>query len=186
MEAISQQITNLKNQLAELEQLRIKEEQNNIKKALHHDTLINNNFNNIRIELFKRKFGYWKKVQDDHYNIDRQAWKRLRATYNGFKEQYITDFPDEIISKNNEHPEFNFAISQGFSMHPIQQCEARHYKDSRNGNNVTYHYITNKIGHPNDGLGRYHSASTLQDLTLQSILYSLEDLNNRVSKFENN
>jgi len=66
MEAITQQISDLKNKLAELEQLRIKEEQNNIKKALHHDTPLDTNFNNIRIELFKRRFGYWKKVQDNH------------------------------------------------------------------------------------------------------------------------
>lgn len=184
MEAIQQQISDLKKQLAELEQLRIKEEQNNIKKTLHRNTHNDTNFNNIRIELFKRKFGYWKKVQDNHYNIERDAWKRLRATYDGFKEQYITDFPDEIISKNTEPPDFNFALSQGFSVSPYSQSEARHYKDKRNGNNVTYHYITNKIDHPNDKFGRYHSASALQDSTLESILYLLEDLTNRVAKLE--
>ena len=56
MEAITKQISDLKDQLAQLEQLRIKEEQNNIKKALHQDTPIDINFNNIRIELFKRRF----------------------------------------------------------------------------------------------------------------------------------
>lgn len=186
MEAITQQISDLKNKLAELEQLRIKQEQNNIKKALHHDTPNDTNFNNIRIELFKRKFGYWKKVQDNHYNIEREAWKRLRATYDGFKEQFMSDFPDEIISKKEEPPEFNFCLNQGFSVHPINQNIARHYRDNRNGNNVTYHYTTNKNGHPNDGFGRYHTASALHDSTLESILYLLEDLSNRVGKLENN
>ena len=186
MEAITKQISDLKEQLAQLEQLRIKEEQNNIKKALHHDTPLDNNFNNIRIELFKRKFGYWKKVQDDHYNIEREAWKRLRASYNGFDNQYVTDFPAEIISKSNEPPDFQFANNQGFSVHPLSKCQARHYKDTRNGNNVTYHYITNKKGSPLDGFGGYHTTSPLEDSTLESILYLLENLTNRVGKLENN
>ena len=186
METITQQISDLKNKLAELEQLRIKEEQNNIRKALHNDTHNDTNFNNIRIELFKRKFGYWKKVQDNHFNIEREAWKRIRATYDGFKEQYMSDFPDEIICKKEQPPEFNFALSQGFSVHPVHQNEARHYRDTRNGNSVTYHFITNKFGHPTDGFGRYHTSSALEDSTLESILYLLEDLTNRVSKLENN
>lgn len=175
MESITQQIYDLKNQLAQLEQLRIKEQQNSIKKALYHNTPIDNNFNNIRVELFKRKFGFWKKVQDDHYNIERETWKRLRATYNGFDEQYITDFPDEIISKENQPPDFQFAISQGFSANnAVNRRHARHYKDNRNGNNVTYHFITTD---PDKSPVSHH--------TLASILYLLENITNRVNKLEN-
>lgn len=184
MEVIAKQISHLKEQLAQLEQLRIKEEQNNIKKALHHDTPLDTNFNNIRIELFKRRFGYWKKVQDNHYNIERDAWKRLRTSYDGFEEQYITDYPPEIISNFENSPEFNFAHQEGFSgVGRKGKPSGIHFKDDRNGNRVTYHFITNKWP-------TYHgdpviTESSLQDSTLESILYLLEDLTNRVGKLEN-
>jgi len=184
MEVITKQISELKEKLAQLEQLRIIEEKNNIKKALQHDTPLDTNFNNIRIELFKRKFGYWKKVQDDHYNIEREAWKRLRASYEGFDQQYVTDFPGEIISKSNQPPDFQFANTQGFSVHPLTKCRARHYKDTRNGNNVTYHFITNKS--PNFAGDPLKVEAPLQDSTLESILYLLEDLTSRVGKLEKN
>jgi len=183
MEVITKQISELKQQLAQLEQLRIIEEKNNIKKALHHDTPLDTNFNNIRIELFKRKFGYWKKVQDDHYNIEREAWKRIRASYKGFDEQYVTDFPVEIISKSNQPPDFHFANTQGFSIHPLSKCQCRHYRDTRNGNNVTYHFITIS---PKFAGAPIKIEAPLQNSTLESILYLLEDLTSRVGKLENN
>tara|TARA_B110000444_G_C18744027_1_gene549376 strand:- start:113 stop:667 length:555 start_codon:yes stop_codon:yes gene_type:complete len=184
MEAITKQISDLKDQLAQLEQLRIKEEQNNIKKALHQDTPIDINFNNIRIELFKRRFGYWKKVQDNDYNIEREAWKRIHASYDGFDEHYVSDFPLEIVSKFQNPPEFNFAHQEGFSGIGRRRVLGIHYRDNRTGNKITYHFTSTK--NPHTSLQVPKSEGPVQDSTLESILFILEELTNRVGTLENN
>ena len=185
MDNIQNKIEELRDQIEQLETIRHKQEQEKIACALANDTIPGIHFQNIRNELFKRQFGFWKKVQDNHYNIERQAWKRKYASYDEFDLHYVSSYPDEILSDLDNPPSFANTLSEGGSNW------VKHYKDNRNGNQITYHFITNK-NHP---YSNYTSSSSkniispsvntpIHDKTLSAILFLLDDLSNRVTNLE--
>ena len=184
MDNIQNRIEQLKDQIEQLETIRHQQEQEKIACALANDSLPGIHFQNIRHEVFKRKFGYWKKVQDNHYNIEREAWKRKYASYDEFDLHYVTSYPDEILGAIDDPPAFSNTLEQGGS------SWVKHYRDNRNGNQITYHFISNK-NHPYP-----HSSATstniispsqntpVHDNTLNAILFLLEDLSTRVTNLE--
>ena len=186
MDNIQNRIEQLKDQIEQLETIRHKQEQEKIACALANDDLPGIHFQNIRHEVFKRKFGFWKKVQDNHYNIEREAWKRKYASYDEFDLHYVTSYPDEILGAIDDPPAFSNTLEQGGS------SWVKHYRDNRNGNQITYHFITNK-NHPNPHASPSSTARTItstsentpiHDNTLNAILFLLEDLSTRVTNLE--
>ncbi len=186
MDNIQTKIEELREQIEQLETIRHKQEQEKIACALANDNIPGIHFQNIRNELFKRQFGYWKKVQDNHYNIEREAWKRKYASYDEFDIHYISSYPDEILGALDDPPAFSNTLEQGGS------SWVKHYRDNRNGNQITYHFITNKK-HPNphaDHGGRARTITSpsqntpVNDKTLAAILFLLDDLSTRVTNLE--
>ena len=185
MDNIQHKIEELREQIEQLETIRHKQEQEKISCALANDDLPGIHFQNIRHEVFKRKFGFWKKVQDNHYNIEREAWKRKYASYDEFDLNYVSSYPDEILGAIDDPPAFSNTLEQGGS------SWVKHYRDNRNGNQITYHFITNKK-YPNShqrGNNTINIISPSQntpvhDNTLNAILFLLEDLSTRVTNLE--
>jgi len=186
MDNIQTKIEQLKQQIEQLETIRHKQEQEKIACALANDDLPGIHFQNIRHEVFKRKFGFWKKVQDNHYNIEREAWKRKYASYDEFDLNYVSSYPNEILAAIDDPPAFPNTLDQGGS------DWIKHYRDNRNGNQITYHFITNK-NHPMPHAGPTSNARTItshtqntpvHDNTLNAILFLLEDLDHRLSILE--
>ena len=186
MDNIQNKIEELRDQIEQLETIRHKQEQEKIACALANDDLPGIHFQNIRHEVFKRKFGFWKKVQDNHYNIEREAWNRKYASYDEFDLNYVSSYPNEILAAVHDPPAFSNTLEQGGSIW------VKHYRDNRNGNQITYHFITNK-NHPNPNAGQGGSARTItspsqntpvNDKTLAAILFLLEDLSTRVTNLE--
>ena len=186
MDNIQHKIEELREQIEQLETIRHKQEQEKIACALANDDLPGIHFQNIRHEVFKRKFGFWKKVQDNHYNIEREAWKRKYASYDEFDLNYVSSYPDEILAAIDDPPAFSNTLEQGGS------SWVKHYRDNRNGNQITYHFITNK-NHPNPHASPSSTARTItstsentpiHDNTLNAILFLLEDLSTRVTNLE--
>lgn len=184
MDTIQIKIQELKQQLEELEVVRYKQEQDKIAQALRNDTLPNIHFQNIRNEIFKRQFGYWKKVQDNHYNIEKDAWKRKYASVDNFDTLYLTSYPDEILASIEDPPSFPNTLQQGGTDYQ------KHYRDNLNGNLITYHFISNKFTDPRHNTINPHINPTptrefpVKDETLAAILFLLEDLSTRVIKLE--
>ena len=183
MDNIQNRIEQLKDQIEQLETIRHQQEQEKIACALANDSLPGIHFQNIRHEVFKRKFGFWKKVQDNHYNIEREAWKRKYASYDEFDLNYVSSYPDEILAAIDDPPAFSNTLEQGGS------SWVKHYRDNRNGNQITYHFISNKK-HPNyhanykDKLISPSQNTPVHDNTLNAILFLLEDLSTRVTNLE--
>ena len=189
MDNIQNKIQELREQIEQLETIRHKQEQEKIACAIACcDTIPGIHFQNIRNELFKRQFGFWKKVQDNHYNIEREAWKRKYTTYDEFDLHYVSSYPEEILVGLDNPPSFANTLSQGGS------SWVQHYKDNHNGNAITYHYISNKE-HPynsptyrnRNGERKITSPSVntpIHDKTLAAILFLLDDLSTRVSNLE--
>ena len=182
MDNIQHKIEELREQIEQLETIRHKQEQEKIACALANDDLPGIHFQNIRHEVFKRKFGFWKKVQDNHYNIEREAWKRKYASYDEFDLNYVSSYPDEILGAIDDPPAFSNTLEQGGS------SWVKHYRDNRNGNQITYHFISNKK-HPNSHRNTTNIISPSQntpvhDNTLNAILFLLEDLSARITALE--
>jgi hypothetical protein len=186
MDNIQYKIEQLREQIEQLETIRHKQEQEKIACALANDTTHGIHFQNIRNELFKRQFGFWKKAQDNHYNIEREAWNRKYASYDEFDLHYVSSYPDEILSSLDNPPSFANTLEQGGSNW------IKHYRDNRNGNQITYHFITNK-NHPNPHAGPNSQQCTItspsqntpvNDNTLAAILFLLDDLSTRVTNLE--
>lgn len=186
MDNIQKKIEQLREQIEQLENVRHKHEQEKIVLALANDSLPGIHFQNIRQEVFKRKYGYWKKVQDNHYNIEREAWRRKYASYDQFDLHYVSSYPNEILAAIDDPPAFPNTLDQGGSNW------IKHYRDNRNGNQITYHFITNK-NHPMPHSSPTSNARTItspsqntpvHDNTLNAILFLLEDLDNRLSTLE--
>ena len=187
MDNIQNKIEELREQIEQLETIRHKQEQQKIACAITCcDTIPGIHFQNIRNELFKRQFGFWKKAQDNHYNIEREAWNRKYASYDEFDLHYVSSYPDEILSSLDNPPSFANTLDQGGSNW------IKHYRDNRNGNRITYHFVTNK-NHPNLHAGHGGSARAItspsqntpvNDKTLAAILFLLDDLSTRVTNLE--
>lgn len=182
MDNIQNKIEELREQIEQLETIRHKQEQEKIACALANDTIPGIHFQNIRNELFKRQFGFWKKAQDNHYNIEREAWNRKYASYDEFDLHYVSSYPDEILSSLDNPPSFANTLEQGGSIW------VKHYRDNRNGNQITYHFITNK-NHPSPSgkstiITSPSQNTPVNDKTLAAILFLLDDLSTRVSNLE--
>ncbi len=184
MDNIQLKIQELKQQIEQLEIVRHKQEQDKIACALTNNTMPGVHFQNIRNDLFIRQFGFWKKVQDDHYNIEKNAWKTKYANDDDFDKNYHSDYPNVILASIDNHPSLPNTLEQGGTNW------IKHYRDNITGNKITYHFISNKEIPPHTRPNTTHinpnphNQFPLKDDTLAAILFLLEDLNNRVVNLE--
>jgi hypothetical protein len=191
MDNIQLKIQELKEQIEQLEIVRHKQEQEKIACALTNNTMPQIHLQNIRNDLFIRQFGYWRKVQDDHYNIEKNAWKTKYANANDddFDKDYHSDYPNVILASIDNYPSLPNTLEQGGN------TWIKHYRDNITGNKITYHFVSNKEQTARGGTGVVCAGQNhinpqpqhkfpLKDDTLAAILFLIEDLNNRVYKLE--